>query len=492
MKSQALAPMALLSLIGGVLSPAAPNVANPKQHSYADPAAGRDGYRLAGETVNEARLYDFYQRQADHYMALSPGELPEILPAYPGLDAGKHGHWGKHNQNNHEDGRWNDIEIGSLLTQVTRGPEKLAVLKGINVKLEGGLAACFDPQRLCYRAVWKGWVKFHPFRWGGSRNATIDGEVLMIDNDTKFDSEDSEFLGFYRHGDQVVFRYKVEGVEVLDRPGVKDGQFIRTVQYVGANADEKPLLQFSNMEEGDVVAITKDEPPTAWPAVIVTKGELGEAPQGSAYAVDTLTVPYDTPFKSVMQLTGIAFDPEGVAYVSTLAGEVWRVTGIGDDVGELKWKRYASGFNQPIGIHIDDEGMFVLDRGQIYTLHDLNDDGEADYYANYANDFGGYDRSHTHTFGLHRTEDGSFHFTQRESVLRTGPDAKTSEGWLGRAQLHGHRRLGRFLLGRAAGGHLDAGDVDHRGQPRGVLRFAEGGQGRNDRGTALLHPARGR
>ena len=47
---------------------AALNLADPEKHPYANPNAGREGYDLAGETVNEARVYDFYQRQADYYM----------------------------------------------------------------------------------------------------------------------------------------------------------------------------------------------------------------------------------------------------------------------------------------------------------------------------------------------------------------------------------------------------------------------------------------
>ena len=50
------------------------NVAKAEQHPYVDAAGGREGYQLAGEKVNEARVYDFYQRQADYYMA--KGEVP--------------------------------------------------------------------------------------------------------------------------------------------------------------------------------------------------------------------------------------------------------------------------------------------------------------------------------------------------------------------------------------------------------------------------------
>ncbi len=48
------------------------NLANPELHPYADPAGGLDVYRLSTETVNEARLYDFYQRQADFYRSNFP------------------------------------------------------------------------------------------------------------------------------------------------------------------------------------------------------------------------------------------------------------------------------------------------------------------------------------------------------------------------------------------------------------------------------------
>ncbi len=44
------------------------NVADPDKHPYADPAGGREGHPLAGETVNEARLYDFNSRFSRLYV----------------------------------------------------------------------------------------------------------------------------------------------------------------------------------------------------------------------------------------------------------------------------------------------------------------------------------------------------------------------------------------------------------------------------------------
>ncbi|MEM1294439.1 MAG: DUF6797 domain-containing protein [Verrucomicrobiota bacterium] len=450
------------------------NLANPEVHPFADPAGGRGAYRLSDETVNEARLYDFYQRQADFYLSNSP-EMPAILPAYPGLDSGLHGHWGKHNQNNHVDDRWNDAEMGEVVTQVFRHGKELSVLKGICLRLgeERELSACFDPESLSYRAIWEGgFIRFEGFRWGTSRNARLDGKPWFTAKAAEM-PKDGVYHGFHRFGKRVVFEYQIGGITIQDEPWATPGAFIRCLDMKEA-ADELAFeipadlktsiveqvgvgsvkLEGGKMIVADVKAgarvvishfqdeqIPESETALAhlnaerklvkrWNDTLTVPGTLGEAQSNSAYIVDTLNVPYDNPYQVVMQLSGIAFLENGDALVSTLQGDIWRVSGIDDSLKNVTWNRFATGFNQPVGIHVDEDGIFVLDRGQIYRLHDQNDDGEVDFYENYANDFGGYDRSHTHTFGLHRTADGSFHFTQRESILRTGPDRKTVlQGW---------------------------------------------------------------
>jgi azurin len=468
--------VAILCVLGAFVVEAADrNLAAPAKHSYANPAGGRENYRLSNETVNEARLYDFYQRQADFYMA-SPGEVPKVIPAYPGLDAGKHGHWGKHNQNNHQDGRWNDIDHGDVKTTVFK-PKGASILKGICVRLgdERQLSACFDPMSLTYRALWQGgFLKFEPFRWGTSRNVTPIGDAWFTIAKAEM-PEDSAYLGFRRYGKRIVFEYGIANVEVADEPWATADAFYRrldlkqgsshfeisfptgdglklavvskrkvrqaaakngSLTLIGAKAGASVVVRVSKSDQpaGEKAALrhlnAPRKPERRWQDILKVPGTLGESRKDSAYIVDTLNVPYDNPYKTVMQMTGVGFLPTGDALVCTLAGDIWRVSGIDQDLKNVTWQRYASGFNQPVGIHIDQDGIFVLDRGQIYRLHDTNNDGEADYYENWANDFGGYDRSHSHTFGLHRLADGSFNFTQRESILRTGADRLTTlQGW---------------------------------------------------------------
>jgi len=204
------------------------------------------------------------------------------------------------------------------------------------------------------------------------------------------------------------------------------------VEYMKSKAKRRVVITPKGKRPINVVPPTLEElnagGGSTFPAKLNAPGTLGNPiSPDSSYVVDTLGIPFDNPYRSVMQLTGIAFEQDGSALVSTLAGDVWKVTGIDASLQNVTWKRFATGFNQPIGIHIDADGIFILDRGQITRLHDYNGDDEADFYENYANDFGGYDRSHSHTFGLHRTADGSFTFVQREDILRTGPDRKTRQ-----------------------------------------------------------------
>ena len=165
----------------------------------------------------------------------NPNLTPKIIPAYPGLDAGLHGHWGKHNQNNHNDGRWNDGDTGEHFAHVVKGPKNFNVEKGVCVKLGAGhlLSTCFDPQSLTYRAVWQdGWLSFGPFRWGSSRGATIDGKSWYQIDQAKMPSG-GEYIGLRRYGNRVVFEYKIGQTKISDEPWASKSGFYRRIEFSG-------------------------------------------------------------------------------------------------------------------------------------------------------------------------------------------------------------------------------------------------------------------
>jgi glucose/arabinose dehydrogenase len=90
-----------------------------------------------------------------------------------------------------------------------------------------------------------------------------------------------------------------------------------------------------------------------------------------------------------MRLTGVDFFADGKrAAVCTMDGDVWTVSGIDESLATLTWRRFASGLFQSLGLRIVDEKVYVLGRDQITRLHDLDGDGEADFYENFNNDVG--------------------------------------------------------------------------------------------------------
>ncbi len=133
------------------------NIADPTKHDYANPIKGREEHDFTDVELNSLRIYDFYGRQADYYMAMDPEKWPERFPAFPGLDGGAHGHWGKYNQNSHQDERWNDMDVGTVVEGIFHH-EKLTVIKGVNILLgdEGQIATVFDPLTLGFRNTWQG------------------------------------------------------------------------------------------------------------------------------------------------------------------------------------------------------------------------------------------------------------------------------------------------------------------------------------------------
>ena len=140
-------------------------------------------------------------------------------------------------------------------------------------------------------------------------------------------------------------------------------------------------------EVSDLAAL-RQPGPARWPA-IETQAVTGA--DNAAFAVDELTVPEDNPWRSYLRPSGLDFLPDGRAVVASLSGDVWLVDGIGETLGTLRWKRFATGLNQPLGVRVVDGRIYINGRDQITRLHDTNGDGEADFYENFNNEVHGRD-----------------------------------------------------------------------------------------------------
>ncbi len=115
-----------------------------------------------------------------------------------------------------------------------------------------------------------------------------------------------------------------------------------------------------------------------WPLEIKAHGRLGD--QTGAYALDTIPVPFDNPYGAWMRTSALAFFPDGRAVVTTYGGDVWIVSGLDCSLENATWSRFASGLYEPFGAQVINGMIYVTCRNGIVRLHDLNNDGEADFY----------------------------------------------------------------------------------------------------------------
>jgi hypothetical protein len=164
--------------------------------------------------------------------------------------------------------------------------------------------------------------------------------------------------------------------------------------------------------------VTNGGPPR-WKKKLTTQGKMGK--NDGPYTVDTITVPYDNPWNSRMRIGGFDIFPDGnTAVVSTWNGDVWKVTGVGGELGELTWQRVATGLHQPLGLKIVDGKVYTHGRDQITRLHDLNGDGEFDYYESFNDDVQVTYNFHEFAFDLQTDDQGNFYFSKAGPVPAGG------------------------------------------------------------------------
>lgn len=165
-------------------------------------------------------------------------------------------------------------------------------------------------------------------------------------------------------------------------------------------------------------ALTKGGPPR-WKEVLETRFVRGKTK--GAYAVDSLEIPFDNPWHSRLRFGAFDFFPDGKrAALSTWNGDVWIVDGLDREDGKLFWKRFGTGLYDALGLKIVDGKILVNGRDRITRLHDLNGDGEADYYESFNDEVIATEAFHEFSFDLQEGPDGSLYFSKAGPVRAGG------------------------------------------------------------------------
>lgn len=343
--------------------------------------------------------------------------------------------------------------------------------KAMIIRISDDTAVCYDTARLSISGVWKtkdgklaDTSKTHHTSFKGSLPLRPSGEVLYKNIDeVGWTGGERKFRGHYLHGDQLVLSYQVGDREILElaEQGV-GGNLLRRQFSVGPGRSELSCLAVGREGENGSITTTLPgarshrvadgwlasvlpasdqvvnftifsaienlafQPPDhrqkdlkkltkggkrRWPQTVQTAVARGENVEG--YALDVLTVPLANPYGSWMRLSALDFFSDGRIAVSTLSGDVWIVSWQKENPDALTWSRFAAGLYEPLGLKIVEDKIYVRGRDRITRLHDLNGDGEADFYESFFEDPHEIGACyHAFKYDLQTDREGNFYYSQ--------------------------------------------------------------------------------
>ncbi len=250
----------------------------------------------------------------------------------------------------------------------------------------------------------------------------------------------SDFTVAAAFGDTQGMTWEVDDKHriVLHIPADTIDRVIEIVRFAGTG--QSSMQQFHKLVNGKQANPASDPKQLTqggkqrWPDVLTTVGDLGL--QRGAYVLDTLKIPDSTPWNTWFRTSALDFFPDGRMALATHGGDVWIVSGIDDDLLDLKWKRFAGGLYEPFGLKVVDGKIYVTCKDRLTRLHDLNKDGEADFYESFSADTDVSINFHAFAFDLQTDSKGNFYYAKSGqytdyalpgAVIKISPDGKQRE-----------------------------------------------------------------
>ena len=200
---------------------------------------------------------------------------------------------------------------------------------------------------------------------------------------------------------QIPAENRTRTIEIIRRAGTGSDALADFGKSIESKGNTNPVESPAKLIEGG---------PLRWPDKITTVGYRGLEQGG--YAMDTLTLPDSTPWNTWFRTSALDFFPDGRMALTTYGGDVWIVSGIDDDLTNLRWKRFAGGLYEPFGVKVVDDFVYVTCKDRLTKLHDINNDGEADFYESFNADTDVSVNFHAFNFDLQTDSQGNFYYAK--------------------------------------------------------------------------------
>ncbi len=279
-----------------------------------------------------------------------------------------------------------------------------------------------------------------------------------------------KFNGHFRHGNRAILDYSVNGTRILDSLSDHAKGLVRFLEIAPHEKaltlrllDSSSLPNFTiktsaidgeakvNIKDGTHFLVLEPSPqpskitllytadqsttaPTPIALTPLTKGGPGISPENfeteakidssdRPWLVDQIPLPpalEKSPYQSKVRVSDLDFFSDADrALLTTWDGDLWLLSGL-KEFKKFTWKRYATGFFEPLGLKIVDDIPHIAGRDGIYKIYDLNNDGEADKFEVFNYDVYLTNNFHEFQFGLETDPQGNFYFAKGSPVVSGG------------------------------------------------------------------------
>ena len=141
--------------------------------------------------------------------------------------------------------------------------------------------------------------------------------------------------------------------------------------------------------------------------VLLTAVAQGQPKEEDYYRLVTLPLPEDV----VLEVGGIAILPDGRPMVCTRRGEVWIIEGAYGDPSKVRFKKFAEGLQETLGLLVHDGWIWFTQRGELSRMRDTDGDDKVDEIETVCDAWKISGNYHEYNFGPRLGPDGDFWIT---------------------------------------------------------------------------------
>ena len=242
-----------------------------------------------------------------------------------------------------------------------------------------------------------GELKYLAFAEGGAK-IVADGSGIKIEGTNGFTYVQLE-------GGNVQWRIADEPVnysaEIVTDAGTEKGNPV--VQFRGR--ENRAYLNIPKRAEPVSFALILSNTPEPLPVrsrnsapnlrVFGAGEEIGRTSGDEFYRIEHFPLPAE----AELIITGMDWLNERDLAVCTWLGEIYIVENATGAAAEARYRRFARGLNEPLGLTVANGEIFVVQKGELTRVSDTDNDGVADSFTCMGDDWGYSGNYHSYSFG---------------------------------------------------------------------------------------------